>query len=272
MNRDFQIEKLVVDYDSSVRYRITFSVWGEQFREEISISRDDLDRESKREAVLCGVRALMLNIEGRIVVTLDNLYQREGEYDTTRIWREMEQREYLEHARQQSMYHQQMYNSQYAQQQQAMSENYLQQMYGMGNNLGALANVFAPGSMYETYNKPKQSDKDKKAMKLLSSKIGWRKMRHLKKKGYFEEEGKHGKVRFHLNTSGGVSLIEKKKFGNTERELEWSLCVQSVASDLPKGDVILSRWLEWKADEDKFLDTANFRSVKTRDEAIQGRI
>jgi hypothetical protein len=121
------------------------------------------------------------------------------------------------------------------------------------------------------YGSTRGTDRDKKAMKLLASKIGFRKMRQLKKKGYFEEKGRHGIFHFHMNTQGGVSLIERKKYGKTEREIEWSLCVQSMAPDLPKGDVILSRWMEWKVDEDKFLDTANFRSVKTRDEATQGR-
>jgi hypothetical protein len=119
--------------------------------------------------------------------------------------------------------------------------------------------------------KQKKPDVDKRAMKLLSSKIGWKKMRQLKKKGYFEEQGKHGLFKFHMDKQGGVTFIEEKKYGNTTRKIEWSLCVQSAVADLPKGDVILSRWMEFKADEDKFLDTANFRSVSTADEAVTRR-
>lgn len=119
--------------------------------------------------------------------------------------------------------------------------------------------------------KSANDDREKKAMELLADKIGKEKYKQLQDKGYFEEQGKYGIVRFHKDTQGGVCLLERKKYGNTERVVEWSLCVQSQAADLPKGDVILSRWMEWKQDEDKFLDTANFRSVTTRDEATAGR-
>ena len=86
----------------------------------------------------------------------------------------------------------------------------------------------------------------------------------MKRIGYFTEQSKHGEIRFHLNDSGGVSIVEKKLHGTKERILEWKLCVQSQAKDLPLGDVILSRWMEWKANEDKFLDTANFTYVSMK--------
>ena len=139
----------------------------------------------------------------------------------------------------------------------------------------AFANCTAPmtqeqiSSMANMQSTAQQADEKIKckAMKLLASKIGYKRMRQLKKKGFWEETSKYGVVRFHLNDAGGVSLIEKKKYGTTERTLEWRLCVQSQAKDLPLGDVILSRWMAWKADEDKFMDTANFREVLTKDEA-----
>ena len=100
---------------------------------------------------------------------------------------------------------------------------------------------------------------------ILLKKIGVRKFRQLRKKGYFEELCKYGILQFH---GDGAKLIESRKYGNRERKLEWKLCIQSLRPDLPKGDVILSRWLEFKADEDKFFDTANFRSVTSKDEVI----
>ncbi len=111
---------------------------------------------------------------------------------------------------------------------------------------------------------------NRRAMALLARKIGKVRYRDLKKKGYFEEQGKHGIYRFHKNKPGGVTFIQKIIIGGLkERPVQWDLCVQSQAEDLPPGDVILSRWLEWKADEDRFLKTANFRNISTVDEAIE---
>jgi hypothetical protein len=103
------------------------------------------------------------------------------------------------------------------------------------------------------------------AMKLLESKIGAKKFNSLKTRGYFNEKCKYGTLRFGWT---GVVLRETKTYGTKSRVLSWTLCVQTVVTDLPAGDVILARWMAWKADEDKFFDTANFRSVKTIDEAI----
>ena len=119
--------------------------------------------------------------------------------------------------------------------------------------------------------KPFQTKRDtpaRRAMALLARKIGKARYRALKKKGYFEEQGKHGRYQFHKDKQGGVVFIQKISVGGLkERMVSWDLCVQSQALDLPNGDVILSRWLEWKADEDQFLATANFRNIRTVDEA-----
>lgn len=103
----------------------------------------------------------------------------------------------------------------------------------------------------------------KRAMKLLAKKIGFRKFRSFRKKGYFEEKGKSGIFRFHNNDAGGVSIISKV----AGRDVEIKLCIQTMASNLPKGDVILSRWLEWKNDEEKFLKICNFTSAHVENES-----
>ncbi len=116
--------------------------------------------------------------------------------------------------------------------------------------------------------RPERDTPERRAMSLLARKIGKAKYRNLKKLGYFEEQGIYGTYRFHKNKEGGVTFIQKIKVGGLkERPVMWDLCIQSQASDLPPGDVILSRWLNMKADEDNFLETANFRKIRTMDEA-----
>lgn len=118
--------------------------------------------------------------------------------------------------------------------------------------------------------RPERDTPKRRAMALLARKIGKARYRDLKKKGYFEEQGRHGAYRFHRDKQGGVTFIQKIKVGALkERTVTWDLCVQSMANDLPQGDVILSRWLEWRNDEDKFLETANFRNIRTGDEAYE---
>jgi len=110
---------------------------------------------------------------------------------------------------------------------------------------------------------------EKKAMRLLASKIGWRKYKRLKKYGYFKHEGKHGRYKLWLNDPSGVKLNQVHKIGDKVRTLRWVLCVQSEVGNMPKGDVILSRYMELVTDEDNFIKTANFREVTTNDEATR---
>ena len=111
---------------------------------------------------------------------------------------------------------------------------------------------------------------ERRAMSLLARKIGKARYRSLKKVGFFEEQGRHGVYQFHKDKQGGVTFSQKISVGGLkERTVSWDLCVQSQAPDLPNGDVILSRWLEWRADEDRFLETANFRNIRTSDEATE---
>jgi len=114
----------------------------------------------------------------------------------------------------------------------------------------------------------KRDTPERRAMALLARKIGKARYRALVKKGFFEEQGRHGLYLFHKTKEGGVTFHQKIQVGKLkERKVSWDLCVQSQAPYLPNGDVILSRWLEWKLDEDRFLETANFRNIRTMDEA-----
>ncbi len=124
--------------------------------------------------------------------------------------------------------------------------------------------------VFRGLRRPERNTPDRRAMALLARKIGKVRYRSLMKNGCFQEQGKHGVFRFHKDKQGGVTFTQKIKVGGLkERSVTWDLCVQSQAADLPNGDVILSRWLEWKADEDRFLETANFRNISTADEATE---
>lgn len=281
LNGAFDIEKLRYEHDLTTRYRMQLCVGtGEGFRAEFSVDDIQEDERSLREMITLSVDSLLNHLRETMLRELDELYRRTGDYYSTAEQRVQEDLGRLQSAAMmaQSQSAQQNQLSQMAMEMQRQNEYNNALARGIGNlNFSAEAyRRMIIGNWGEVAARPTQPqpppDRDERAMKLLSSKIGWRKMRQLKKRGYFEENGKHGVFRFHMNTQGGVSLIERKKYGNTEREVEWTLCVQSMAADLPKGDVILSRWMEWKADENKFLDTANFRSVHARDEATQGRV
>jgi hypothetical protein len=116
----------------------------------------------------------------------------------------------------------------------------------------------------------KRDTPERRAMALLARKIGKIKYRSLEKNGWFEEHGRYGTYRFHKMDAGGVTFIQQIKVGGLKaRPVMWDLCVQSQSPDMPKGDVILSRWLVMKADEDKFLETANFRNIHTVDESTR---
>jgi len=116
----------------------------------------------------------------------------------------------------------------------------------------------------------KKSDIQERAWELLKDKIGEKKFGQLNNQGYFAEKGKHGIYHFHKNDSHGVRFIQEINVGGKKRPLEWTLCIQSAVADMPQGDVILARWMELKADEDKFQKTSNWRNVKTVDEAVSG--
>ena len=110
-------------------------------------------------------------------------------------------------------------------------------------------------------------DVSKKAWQLLKQTIGDKRFRDLELKGYFEVQGKRGVYRFHKNKQGGVTFVEMRQYGERIVPVEFDLCIQSQAVDLPDGDAILSRYLTWQEDEERFLQIANFRRAVIVDEA-----
>lgn len=117
----------------------------------------------------------------------------------------------------------------------------------------------------------KKQDPKRKAWVLLYKTIGRKLYRQFKKHGYFEVDGKRGTYRFHKSKPGGVTFTEKRQYGSRIVPVTFDLCIQSQAPDLPAGDVIVSRYLTWKADEEAFLQTANFRNISCPDEAMTRR-
>lgn len=250
LNGAFQIEKLTDTASLQDRYRMYLEVGGVRHGVDSRVTFDTDDPQEIKERLFRPMIAALLNhVEARLVNALDRLYAETETFDSTA---ENERRAQVERARRG------MAISPPPASFISDEDWFRRQARRVGQRTTQLMQ--------------QEDKKNNRAMSLLKSKIGEKKFKQLEQKGYFEEQGKHGTFRFHKNTQGGVSLIERKKYGNTEREVEWTLCVQSMAPDLPKGDVILSRWMEWKADEDKFLDTANFRDVRARDEATQGRL
>lgn len=118
------------------------------------------------------------------------------------------------------------------------------------------------------YNTKDISKKEniRKSLELLKSKIGDDKYNNLITNGFWQEQGKEGIYKFYIDKEKSVTLTQIHKFGNKQREVEWTLCVQSSVKDLPIGDIVLARWLEWKVDEIKFLEACNFRNITTNDE------
>lgn len=134
-------------------------------------------------------------------------------------------------------------------------------------NAALRSGAFTWAQEYPITVQRKRNSPERRAWLLLAKTIGRQKYRAFKKQGYFEVKGKRGKYRFHRHKQGGVTFIETRQYGEREVEVAFDLCIQSAATDLPEGDVIVSRYLAWKADEEAFLQTANFRSAHCEDEA-----
>jgi len=115
------------------------------------------------------------------------------------------------------------------------------------------------------------SEKEQRAAYLLRSTIGADNFNNLINDGFFTHEGAYGMYELYCDDAAGVRLIQKHNIGD-ERSvpISWTLCIQA-ATPLPKGDLILARYLEIKNNEVEFLKTANIRAVKTTDEAVVGR-
>ena|SRR3990167_7831151 len=104
-----------------------------------------------------------------------------------------------------------------------------------------------------------------KAMTLLKKQIGEERFIQLMALGYFEVEGKYGK---YLLSVGSVRLHRFDEIGKKKRPLLYELCidVDKKVTRVPRGDKLLSFYLSIKKDENKFIETANFRYVSTIDE------
>jgi hypothetical protein len=142
------------------------------------------------------------------------------------------------------------------------------EMYRAIRDLNIDQDILFRQEFLSAYPIDKKNDKEirRRAWQLLKNTIGDEQFRKLETQGYFEVQGKRGAYRFHKGKQGGVTFIDTRKYGDREVAITFNLCIQSASAELPEGDVILSRYLAWKADEEQFLQTANFRSVSTADE------
>ena len=104
-----------------------------------------------------------------------------------------------------------------------------------------------------------------KAMLLLKKKIGEKQFIKLVATDHFEIKGKYGT--YALNW-GSILLQRFDKIGKKTRPLIYTLCINTSPKIgyLPKGDKLLSLYLDITENEDKFIETANFRNVQTTDE------
>lgn len=113
---------------------------------------------------------------------------------------------------------------------------------------------------------PHNEEAEIKAMALLKKKIGEQKFIKFVAVGYIEIKGKYGVYKIRKNEE-----IELHKFdiiGKKKRPLFYGLCidVSKKAGYIPQGDKTLTLYLSITEDEDKFIETANFRRVRTKDE------
>ena len=104
-----------------------------------------------------------------------------------------------------------------------------------------------------------------KAVTLLKKKIREARFIKLVATGYIEIKGKYGLYKVSSDT---VFLERTDKIGQKVRPLVYSLCinVSGKVGYVPLADKILSLYLSIIGDEDKFIQTANFRFVNTTDE------
>jgi hypothetical protein len=130
-------------------------------------------------------------------------------------------------------------------------------MHGMGPRIMGI----------DKASRPERNTPERKAMALLYKKLDKGQRIKLRKVGHFDYRGKAGRYIFKLDDMSGVRLITTQQLGGREIKTTYTLCIQSQVPDMPKGDVILARYLECRADEDKFLATCNFREAHTPDEA-----
>lgn len=121
------------------------------------------------------------------------------------------------------------------------------------------------GGIEESKTIQRNDEAEIKAMTLLKNKIGEEQFIKLIAVGYIEIKGKYGLYKINDNTA----ILERTdKIGKKVRPLIWTLCINvSIKTGyIPLADKILSLYLSIKENEDKFIETANFRFVNTKDE------
>jgi hypothetical protein len=245
MRPRIQIEKIKHDYDHKVEYRIKYGDLdvSKSFHPDEVQDIHTMERKVRTDLEI-GINEMFQKCKKEAITQLRETFTDTRDFDNTSL-----NAHTLRQAREQL--------GQLARNQQEVM------MTPVSNN------TFSTWDIYNSINlNPKQDKINKKAMSLLKEKIGKAKFKSLEKEGYFEEKGKHGKYRFYKNDPSGVRFIQEIDAGGKKRPLEWTLCIQSSVANMPAGDVILARWMEFKADEEKFRKTANWRNVKTEDEAI----
>jgi hypothetical protein len=263
------IEKVTRDFDNKTAYRFRFDANGYRKESEIVIDNRRLEEYGDRyleDEIHRGLDLLFQGVASEAFEHAIRLKRETGSFDNTAgMQHQLAEQTAMREARFQEADMHRLRAQQMAQAQMATSP--LRALGGLGQ---APIPEFSERVLGEwrSFSNPKQDKINEKAMSLLKEKIGKVKFKSLEKKGYFEEKGKYGKYRFYKNDPSGVRFIQEIDAGGKKRPLEWTLCIQSSIADMPKGDVILARWMEFKADEEKFRKTANWRDVRTKDEAL----
>ena len=251
-----KVEKINGIVNDSDIYRTGFKYDAFSLNLDIEIFREEYPSGPEEKAryiqmrVSDGVHHLFDKVAADACNQLDRVFQVVGDYDTTA----------LEHRRPEMSSHASV--GSVGQVASAGLERFSEAvLYGMGAR--------TTHSEIDTMEVFEETDSNEgRALKLLKEKIGEKKYGHLKRYGYFAERSRHGVYRFMLNDPSGVKFIQKVDVGGKKRPITWTLCIQSSVADMPLGDIILARWMEFRADEDRFQRTANWRKVETKDEAV----
>ncbi len=124
------------------------------------------------------------------------------------------------------------------------------------------------GAPIET-GRPMQSARNEeaeiKSFTLLKEEIGEEKFIKLVALDYVEVGGKYGK--YQIYRQGDIALHKTDTIGRKTRPIIWKLCAMFPDSRrLPTGDKLLGLILSIKNDEDKFIESVNFRFIETIDE------
>ncbi len=148
------------------------------------------------------------------------------------------------------------------------SERRFRQTPAGGMSPADFARIYIEGSWGDNTQPPQvEGEKEKahkKSLELLKQYIGDDLYKEFEKNGAFTVKGKHGSYKF--PRQGEITFITTASYGTKKRNVKWKLCLEIKDQSLPVGDVLATKFLELKSDEDKFLEACNFRSISTDDE------